>query len=98
MDFFPSLLSFEVYDRILAGASAVPLLLFMIFLLSYAKGDLLPILPMRYRGSLSVILVLCIPLVTISTEVAGLLGFSYSKLSLTLLVLHSKIVGSNVLC
>jgi hypothetical protein len=55
----------------------------MIFLLSYAKGDLLPILPLRYRSSLAVMLLLCIPVVTISTEVAGLLGFSYSKLSLT---------------
>jgi hypothetical protein len=60
----------------------------MIFLLSYAKGDLLPILPIRYRSSLSVVLLLCIPLVTISTEVAGLLGFSYSKLSLTFAALN----------
>ncbi len=98
MDFFPSLLSFEVYDRILAGASAVPLLLFMIFLFSYAKGDLLPILPMRYRSGLSVILLLCIPLVTISTEIAAFLGFSYSKLSLTFVVLQSKTVGRNFPC
>jgi len=60
----------------------------MIFLLSYAKGDLLPILPIRYRSGLSVLLLLCIPLVTISTEVAALLGFSYSKLSLTFAVLQ----------
>lgn len=76
----------------------MPLLLFMIFLLSYAKGDLLPILPIRYRSSLSAVLILCIPLVIISTEIAGLLGFSYSKLSLTSVVRHSNSVGRIIPC
>lgn len=95
-DFFPSRLAFEVYDRVLAAASAVPMLLFMIFLLSYAKGDLLPILPMRYRSSLALILLLCIPLVTISTDIAALLGFSYSKLSFSFVASQPNGVGRNI--
>jgi len=96
-DFFPSLLAFTVYDRVLAAASAVPLLLFMIFLLSFAKGDLLPILPIRYRSTLALILSLCIPLVTISTEIAALLGFSYSKLSLAFVVPQPDSAGRSIL-
>lgn len=69
----------------------------MIFLLSYAKGDLLPILPIRYRSALSVALLLCIPLVTISTEVAALLGFSYSTLNMTFAVLQSNSTGRTIL-
>jgi ABC-type protease/lipase transport system fused ATPase/permease subunit len=84
-DLIPSLVAFEVYDRVLAAASAVPLLLFMLFLLSYAKAELLPILPIRYRSTLALILLLCIPIVLITTELAALLGFSYSKLSLALI-------------
>jgi len=69
----------------------------MIFLLSYAKGDLLPILPIRYRSSLAAVLLLCIPIVAISTEVAALLGFSYRKLSFTFVVLHPYTVSRNIL-
>lgn len=68
----------------------------MIFLLSYAKGDLLPILPIRYRSALSVALLLCIPIVAISTEVAALFGFSYSTLTLTFDALRSNSVGRTV--
>jgi len=95
-DFFPSLLAFEVYDRLLAAASAVPILLFMIFILYYAKEDLLPILPIRYRGSLTLVLLLCIPLVTISTDIAALFGLSYSELTLPFVVSQPNSVRRNI--
>ncbi|KAF9463236.1 hypothetical protein BDZ94DRAFT_633486 [Collybia nuda] len=68
---------YKVLDTVLAAASFLPILLYMIFLFLLSQAELIDILPTRFQTIAKLMILIFIPAIVALNEVASFIGLSY---------------------
>ncbi|THV06859.1 hypothetical protein K435DRAFT_415048 [Dendrothele bispora CBS 962.96] len=69
--------TFRTIDIVIASLSFIPILLYMLFLFFFANSELIDILPIRFRNVGKFMLLIFIPAIVASNEVASFIGISH---------------------
>lgn len=73
-----SLDTFSVVDRLIGGFSAIPILLYTIFLYVLARRFFIPVIPKRFHSGVKVLLLVLIPTILALIEFGSLIGITYT--------------------
>ena len=87
-----SLRTFSVVDRLIGGLSAIPILLYTMFLYLLAKRFFVPIIPTRFHSGVKVLLLVLIPTILALIEFGSLIGITYGMSPTWVLLVYLTLV------